>query len=366
MPASVFYRLPQLKTTTLATVGGIDASQTTGIKLLSVTNVETTKPGIICVNWSNPIDTAVYEYITYASIDGNQELVGATRGAENSTGRVHSNGVTIAYIVSKAHINEIVKALDGTNTGVTLTSPTFSGSATGTYTLAGTATLTSPTLTTPTITTPTIRAYDGWIDANETWTYASANTVNTPAGGAALRAVGDRVKFTQTTVKYFVVTAVADTLLTFAVNTDYTVANAAISANYYSHEASPIGYPQWFSTAAPSMTVAYFDDGSGGQPTISETRYSITGRTCHVHIRGSGTKAGSNINIMLFSFTALPPINSAKYTSISTCGVAYVNATGTTGIGLMCITTQFITAYETSIADNVVLTDVATDFSYEI
>lgn len=36
-------------------------------------------------------------------------------------------------------------------------------------------TLTSASLNTPTITTPTIRGWDGWMDANETWTYASAD-----------------------------------------------------------------------------------------------------------------------------------------------------------------------------------------------
>lgn len=43
-----------------------------------------------------------------------------------------------------------------TLTNKTLTAPVLSGSVTGTYTLAGTPTLTSPTLTTPTLTNPTI------------------------------------------------------------------------------------------------------------------------------------------------------------------------------------------------------------------
>ena len=112
------YYLPQKVTTTLSTVGGIDASQTTGITVTSVTGVDITKPGIICVNWSNPIDDTKYEYISYTSISGTNELVGATRGAEGSTGRVHSNLVTVAWVYSKSHINEINDLLTGVDAGI--------------------------------------------------------------------------------------------------------------------------------------------------------------------------------------------------------------------------------------------------------
>lgn len=91
---------------------------------------------------------------------------------------------------------------------------------------------------------------DGWVSAASTWTYASASTITVPSGAASIYQKGDRLKFTQTTVKYAVVVGVADTVLTIAVNTDYTVANAAISANYYSHQANPLGYPNWFAYTA--------------------------------------------------------------------------------------------------------------------
>ena len=91
---------------------------------------------------------------------------------------------------------------------------------------------------------------DGWIDATGTWTYASASTITVPSGAAAIYGKGDRLKFTQhAVVKYAVVVAVADTLLTIAVNTDYVVENTGtypITLNHYSHQANPIGYPTWF------------------------------------------------------------------------------------------------------------------------
>jgi hypothetical protein len=86
----------------------------------------------------------------------------------------------------------------------------------------------------------------GWINPSDTWTYASATTINVPTGAASIYSVGDKIKLTQTTVKYFYIVTVADTLLTVTGGTDYTVANAAISANYYSHATSPVGFPAQF------------------------------------------------------------------------------------------------------------------------
>ena len=127
---------------------------------------------------------------------------------------------------------------------------------------------------------------DGWISANETWTYASASTITVPSGAAAKYAKGDRIKFTQTTVKYGVIVAVADTLLTIAVNTDYTVANAAITDNYYSHQASPVGYPVAFNVTVTNgleskismigreLTIygwGYLLQAAGGSTTVEKT-----------------------------------------------------------------------------------------------
>lgn len=57
------------------------------------------------------------------------------------------------------------------STGQVLTSPTITGTVTGTYTFAGTTTLTSPTITTPTITAPVISGAA---------TMASGATLTTP------------------------------------------------------------------------------------------------------------------------------------------------------------------------------------------
>lgn len=99
------------------------------------------------------------------------------------------------------------------------------------------------------IDTPTVRNWDGWEDSNETWTYSSYDSTNktgvitVPSDATLKYQPGDRVKFTQTTVKYGIVTKVTSTALTIYFGTDYSLANATISSNYYSHIKSPVGFP---------------------------------------------------------------------------------------------------------------------------
>jgi len=94
---------------------------------------------------------------------------------------------------------------------------------------------------------------DGWTKVYETWTYASATTITVPSGAASRYRKGDKIKLTQTTVKYFSIVAVADTLLTVTGGIDYTVANATITSPYYSHAESPIGFPLYFNFT-PTVT----------------------------------------------------------------------------------------------------------------
>src|SRR3990167_2905980 len=103
------------------------------------------------------------------------------------------------------------------------------------------------TLTNKTLTSPIIKTWDGWQSVSDSWTYASADaptfTITVPTGAASIYGVGMRIKLTQTTVKYFIITAVADTVLTVYVGTDYTLTSAAISAISYSLMKAPLGFP---------------------------------------------------------------------------------------------------------------------------
>ena len=94
-------------------------------------------------------------------------------------------------------------------------------------------------------------ADSGWIEVFETWTYASADAPTftfTVVGDKSTKYYpGMRIKLTQTTVKYFIITKVVysspNTTITVYGGTDYTLENAAIIYPYYSSAKAPAGFP---------------------------------------------------------------------------------------------------------------------------
>lgn len=148
--------------------------------------------------------------------------------------------------------------------------------------IAAAQTLTNKTLTAPVITSPVIQSWSGWQTVPDSWSYASSTTITVPSGAASIYQIGDKIKITQTTDKFFIVTAVADTLLTVTGGSDYSVANAAITSPYISRIERPFGWPGWFNYACTGPTGA----------TIT-ARFTIHGRTAEVIIRGAVTGAMS-------------------------------------------------------------------------
>lgn len=94
-------------------------------------------------------------------------------------------------------------------------------------------------LTTPVLTSPSFNGnVSNWIGASESWTYASATTITVPSDATTKYDAGDYLQLTQSaTVKYFVVTNVAATVLTVAGISGAVIANSAISSNSYSKTA---------------------------------------------------------------------------------------------------------------------------------
>jgi len=117
---------------------------------------------------------------------------------------------------------------------------------------------------------------NGWIDPAESWVYASPTTITVPSGAAAKYQKGDKIKLTQTTVKYFYILGVADTLLTITGGTDYTLTNETITANYYSHSENPVGFPGWF-TWSPTYT-------GFSTPQIATHKFRIDGGKVFINI----------------------------------------------------------------------------------
>jgi len=151
------------------------------------------------------------------------------------------------------------------------------------------------TLVNKTLTSPLFQGtVDGWISANESWSYASATTITVPSGAASKYRKGDKIKLTQTTVKYFYVIGVADTVLTVVGETaSITVANAAISANYYSH-GDPVGFPPYF-TWTPTLTggeadlsgydqAVYTIDGTKLSFIFNAANRNLTGTTGYIQV----------------------------------------------------------------------------------
>lgn len=92
---------------------------------------------------------------------------------------------------------------------------------------------------------------NGWIPARTTWTYASADdptyTFIVAGDYTGIYSVGMRIKLTQTTAKYFIITAVnyssPNTTVTIYGGTDYDLANATITSPQYSPMKAPYGFP---------------------------------------------------------------------------------------------------------------------------
>ncbi len=228
----------------------------------------------------------------------------ANRGLEGGSPQAHSSQISVKGILTAGMWNDLIDHIvtqhndDGTHSNVTADSLELGG---GGVTADGI--IDDDTLATASATTlpssESVKAYvdsrantDGWISSSDTWVYASASTF-TIAGvdRTSIFKPGTRLKFTQTSVKYATVVSSAfatDTTVTIAVNTDYTIANAAITSPYYSYQLSPQGYPDLFSwTTTPTWS-------NGPTSTTTVSKYRIEGKMCEVLIKVTGTANGSN------------------------------------------------------------------------
>jgi len=118
MVSTPLYYLNQFATTTLNVGGGLNISQTTGIVAQAVSGIDITKASVACLTFSDPINTAAAEWVTYTSINGSNELQGVVRGAEGFSAKTHSNGAVIAFPISESHINNLNAMFDTTGLDV--------------------------------------------------------------------------------------------------------------------------------------------------------------------------------------------------------------------------------------------------------
>lgn len=94
---------------------------------------------------------------------------------------------------------------------------------------------------------PPVVSSDGWNLTTVVLTYSSADSptfvATTASDLTGVISIGMKLKLTQTTVKYFIVTAIDATTITLYGGTDYTLANAAITLVSYSQAKEPFGFP---------------------------------------------------------------------------------------------------------------------------
>jgi hypothetical protein len=88
---------------------------------------------------------------------------------------------------------------------------------------------------------------NGWIPLTGTFAYSSADSptfvMSTSVDLTGIVGLGMRIKLTQTTTKYFIVTAITTSSITMYGGTDYTLTSDAISNVYYSSQKTPFGFP---------------------------------------------------------------------------------------------------------------------------
>lgn len=137
------------------------------------------------------------------------------------------------------------------------------------------------------VTKNTLYDNGGWIGGLGTWSYSSADSpsfvISINADVTGYVGLGYRIKLTQTTAKYFIVTKVGTytagaTLITVYGGTDYTLANAAITSPYYSNNKSPFGFPllqsKWTVEVTDSTTRSQASPTSGTWYNLNNTSIS--------------------------------------------------------------------------------------------
>jgi hypothetical protein len=119
----------------------------------------------------------------------------------------------------------------------------------------------------------------GWSVFSTTCTYASASTFTITGDYTTTFVKGTKLKFTNSTLKYFIVISstygAPSTTVTVMVNTDYVIASAAITGVYIGR-GDPVSFPSMFSYSptvggfsANPTSAAYTITVSGGLATVS-------------------------------------------------------------------------------------------------
>jgi hypothetical protein len=216
-----------------------------------------------------------------------QPVLTTAPGYEFRLAQGYINVIPASGLSTVAESSTFASQIAATNALVTSISGSYMA-VTGSMTALQTSTNTAITNISASIVAVEAEMSDGWVDPHQAWSYLSASAINVPAGAASKYSPGDKIKFTQGTVKYYYVLVVEDTVLQLTGGSDYIVANAVISSNYYSKVEIPAGFPAYFNWTATWT-------GWGIAPTSSSTQFKIIGRRAFCDIDGTGGKAHASL-----------------------------------------------------------------------
>lgn len=205
---------------------GIDSSTTTVSVTEDISGIEV------------PLYLLVGGELIYATAKNSGNFTSCDRGAGGTTAASHSNGTSVYSVYGANLFNQLKRAIIAIETELGI-SPSSSYTDVLTRLDAMDSSLSGI-------------GSGGWVPSSATWTYSSADSptfvisINADVTGSI--GVGMRIKLTQTTAKYFIVTAMGSysagaTLVTVYGGTDYTLANAAITSPCYSLAKAPFGFP---------------------------------------------------------------------------------------------------------------------------
>ena len=137
----------------------------------------------------------------------------------------------------------------------------------------------------------------GWINPFETWVYSAATTIAISGDKTSKYTVGDKIRLVDGgSPEYFYIVSLSysapNTYINLSPNSDYSLSGGAITANYYSKEATPAGFPHWLNYA-PTL------DGFSANPTNTVYRFMLVGRKVTVCVRQltAGTSDATDFTI---------------------------------------------------------------------
>ena len=222
--------------------GGVTDGTVTTIPLSSSSGLPTDTAVVATIDRvdANGIATPSLEESVVGVVSGNN-LVTCTRGVEG-TAQAHSAGAVVEILFTNKVWGDLIDGI--------LAEHSQSGAHT-TDTISEKTEDAGVTIDGLKIKDGRIAGWDGWMPAEESWTYSSwdsavyTGVITVPSGAASKYSVGMRIKISQSTggTKFGIITAVADTALTVFFGTDYTLNNETITSPYYSTQKAPLGFP---------------------------------------------------------------------------------------------------------------------------